>query len=655
MLTSALVPSARPCYYTTQPDMEAHAPTPRTRSPWIVASFCIAVLMCLFGALLGTQGPHSQQFVSPALASSRMQPPSPVRGNPRGWGTRLGSSDSTATTTAVFTEVTTRPLPDPNRKGFDMGEDGADVADKPPARKRPPTMSVTIGSMVMNRGATEEGENASEENNRIMTAIWYGPKDPRNMLEPLLDRAQTENRAQLRSALSVLRMFQKEKLLEIKCTSTYIPDVVYGGTLGRWRQKGWKGNIKNVHLWQQLDAALLKRNGKVVWKYASKAERKVMAQSMQDKATKLKSSTVVFISVLPSALITRPILYGAWFGQDDPRNVVTELLDGSQTENRAALRAAILALEAMATAPNRVIEIKTRSDYLIQSARRLTDWANTGWIGSDGRPVANRDLWKTVWSLLQTLDKEVIWTYLRLSSDIALQASLFSPALLPATMPSLPTTPASTTVVYTSVVWPHGQGSPAVYGIWFGKEDPRNTYSSAADSFESQNAVELQAVIAALQRLEELGASEVEVRTHSIYIVQNVQKLEEWAERGWIKKRGEPIANVELWQQLYRLYRQRAPNMNVNLRYVELRERKEATADLMEYTSTLPVPDTQTDRFLAQARQLEGSATEASTEEEQVPRKIAEISDALRELQEKEKELEDVKTRLQSLISEGRK
>ena len=79
----------------------------------------------------------------------------------------------------------------------------------------------------------------------------------------------------------------------------------------------------------------------------------------------------------------------------------------SQLHFVQVLKAAILALETLKGRNEPVIEVKSRSDYITQSVRRLSDWTQNGWLSADGRPIANRDLWKRVWSLLQTMDTEV--------------------------------------------------------------------------------------------------------------------------------------------------------------------------------------------------------------------------------------------------------
>lgn len=44
-------------------------------------------------------------------------------------------------------------------------------------------------------------------------------------------------------------------------------------------------------------------------------------------------------------------------------------------------------------------------------------------------------------------------------------------------------------VVYTSVAWPRGKGSPAVYGLWFGPDDARNQARWTNNVVQSQNKV----------------------------------------------------------------------------------------------------------------------------------------------------------------------
>lgn len=64
------------------------------------------------------------------------------------------------------------------------------------------------------------------------------------------------------------------------------------------------------------------------------------------------------------------------------------------------------------------------------------------------------------------------------------------------------------------------------------------------------NAMELNAVIEALQALKQPGCR-VQLFTHSRYLVQGVQAwLEDWIRRGWKNTRGRQIANLTLWQQL---------------------------------------------------------------------------------------------------------
>ena len=70
----------------------------------------------------------------------------------------------------------------------------------------------------------------------------------------------------------------------------------------------------------------------------------------------------------------------------------------------------------------------------------------------------------------------------------------------------------------------------------------------------TNNRMELQAAIAALEALKR--PSEVEFHTDSQYLQKGISEFAEaWAAGGWMRK-GKPISNAELWQQLWALAEQ---------------------------------------------------------------------------------------------------
>jgi ribonuclease HI len=79
-------------------------------------------------------------------------------------------------------------------------------------------------------------------------------------------------------------------------------------------------------------------------------------------------------------------------------------------------------------------------------------------------------------------------------------------------------------------------------------EHQRVLQGSAADT--TVNAMELTAVMEALKVLKQAGSS-VQLFSDSSYVVRGVHEwLADWLKRGWKNAHGEPVANLDLWQQL---------------------------------------------------------------------------------------------------------
>jgi len=82
--------------------------------------------------------------------------------------------------------------------------------------------------------------------------------------------------------------------------------------------------------------------------------------------------------------------------------------EASATNNRMELTAAIEALRRLKE-PCRV-KLYSDSAYLVNCFRQgwMKGWIRNGWRNSKGQPVENRDLWETLWKLMQIHEVEYI-------------------------------------------------------------------------------------------------------------------------------------------------------------------------------------------------------------------------------------------------------
>lgn len=94
---------------------------------------------------------------------------------------------------------------------------------------------------------------------------------------------------------------------------------------------------------------------------------------------------------------------------DNLDNITTKEYYGNESEttnNRMELTAVIKCLEALKFAT--AITIYTDSKYIVDN--KLEYWSEMGWRKTDGKPVANQDLWERVLELKQIHQVTFEWT-----------------------------------------------------------------------------------------------------------------------------------------------------------------------------------------------------------------------------------------------------
>ncbi|MCP5073029.1 MAG: ribonuclease HI [Rhodobacteraceae bacterium] len=76
----------------------------------------------------------------------------------------------------------------------------------------------------------------------------------------------TNNRMELMAAISALEALERPSAITVVTDSSYVKDGITKWIFG-WKKKGWKkkGGLKNVELWQPLDAAQARHQ--VTWEW----------------------------------------------------------------------------------------------------------------------------------------------------------------------------------------------------------------------------------------------------------------------------------------------------------------------------------------------------------------------------------------------------
>ena len=93
-------------------------------------------------------------------------------------------------------------------------------------------------------------------------------------------------------------------------------------------------------------------------------------------------------------------------------------------------------------------------------------------------------------------------------------------------------------------------------GAYWGQDHPFNVSQPLAGEQQTNNRVELLAVLSAFQ----VELRPMEVRTDSLYVCNSITKHpQRWKNEGW-KKKGKLIINADLWQQLGEILEQRDPD-----------------------------------------------------------------------------------------------
>lgn len=115
-----------------------------------------------------------------------------------------------------------------------------------------------------------------------------------------------------------------------------------------------------------------------------------------------------------------------------------------------------------------------------------------------------------------------------------------------------------------------GNPGPGGWGVVMYLDNGDAHELGGADSKTTNNRMELQAAIAALQTLVESGQTDpVTLYTDSEYVKNGVTRwLQGWKKKNWKTSAGKPVLNVDLWQELDTLQHTASQQLSLSWRYV---------------------------------------------------------------------------------------
>jgi ribonuclease HI len=212
----------------------------------------------------------------------------------------------------------------------------------------------------------------------------------------------TNNRMELRAAIEALRSLDRSHRIELTTDSEYLRKGVTEWLAG-WRAKGWKTaarkSVANRDLWEALDREMARHEIEWHWVKGHAGDR------WNERADELASAEIpraelpiddpgavhLFTAVAHSGKRDA----GAWAVILSFRGEEKEL--SGRHEGATANRMHIVGAGAGLAELNRSVRVHlyTASDYLKDGATKwIRGWQNRDWSTREGKPVANRDLWQ---------------------------------------------------------------------------------------------------------------------------------------------------------------------------------------------------------------------------------------------------------------------
>lgn len=115
------------------------------------------------------------------------------------------------------------------------------------------------------------------------------------------------------------------------------------------------------------------------------------------------------------------------------------------------------------------------------------------------------------------------------------------------------------------------QYAKAGYGVWYGHDDPRNTYGPLHGPKRTNNRAKLEAIRKALAtKLKENNEKVLVIYTDSKYAINCLTAWHfHWEKNGYINKLGHPVSNQNLIKTCLKLFRKLNANGEVKIEYVK--------------------------------------------------------------------------------------
>ena len=222
------------------------------------------------------------------------------------------------------------------------------------------------------------------------------------------------------------------------------------------------------------------------------------------------------------------------------------------TNNRMELQAVIAALEALKP-PCRVV-LNTDSEYVQRGVTEyLARWKAKGWVTSNKRDVANRDLWERLDQALQRHQVDWRWVKGHAGDPLNERVDRLAVSMIPRS--HLPLDDREALHIFTGVscLGPAGPGAWAVVlrtgeGVEAPLADDDRVWSGR-EAKTSANRLHLLAIAEGLAAVP-AGAT-VHVYTPSDYAAQGAAHwVKAWAAQGWRTKDGKDVKHKEIWQAI---------------------------------------------------------------------------------------------------------